>query len=114
MARVTKINVGGTNYDIAHEGELKNSGFEVVTALPTTGLFAGREVMYNGKKYVYSSGWKEEITANTMYEANLLWGGRNITYGYSPIDAGMMPELSANVMAFPRPEGISIEYSRDG
>ena len=57
MARVTKINVGGTNYDIAHEGELKNSGFEVVTALPTTGLFEGREVMYNGKKYVYSSGW---------------------------------------------------------
>lgn len=114
MARVTKINVGGTNYDIAHEGELKNSGFEVVTALPTTGLFAGREVMYNGKKYVYSSGWKEEITANTMYEANLLWGGRNISDGYSPIDAGMMSELSTNVMAFPNPAGISVEYSRDG
>lgn len=55
MARVTKINVGGTNYDIAHEGELKNSGFEVVTELPTTGLFEGREVMYNEKKYVYST-----------------------------------------------------------
>ena len=54
MSRVTKINVGGTNYDIAHEGELKNSGFEVVTALPTTGLFEGREVMYNGKKYLYN------------------------------------------------------------
>lgn len=114
MARVTKINVGGTNYDIAHEGELKNSGFEVVTSLPTTGLFAGREVMYNGKKYVYSSGWKEEITANTMYEANLLWGGKNIADGLSPVDAGMMSELSANVMAFPNPAGISIEYSRDG
>ena len=114
MARVTKINVGGTNYDIAHEGELKNSGFEVVTSLPTTNLFAGREVIYNGKKYVYSSGWKEEITANTMYEANLRWGGRNISYSYSPIDAGMMSELSANVMAFPNPEGISVEYSRDG
>ena len=114
MARVTKINVGGTNYDIAHDGELKNSGFEVVTSLPTTGLFAGREVIYNGKKYVYSSGWKEEITANTMYEANLLWGGRNIANGFSPIDTGMMPELSSNVMAFAKPAGISIEYSRDG
>lgn len=114
MARVTKINVGGTNYDIAHEGELKNSGFEVVTSLPKTGLFAGREVMYNGKKYVYSSGWKEEITANTMYEANLLWGGKNIFGSYSPIDGAMMSELSANVMAFPNPAGISIEYSRDG
>lgn len=114
MARVTKINVGGTNYDIAHEGELKNSGFEVVSALPTTGLFAGREVMYNGKKYVYSSGWKEQITANTMYEANLLWGGRNIASKFSPIDAAMMSELSGNLMAFPNPAGISIEYSRDG
>lgn len=111
MARVTKINVGGTNYDIAHEGELKNSGFEVVTALPTTGLFAGREVMYNGKKYLYSSGWKEEITENTMYEANLLWGGRNIAGSFSPIDGAIM---SANVMAFPNPAGISIEYSIDG
>lgn len=114
MARVKKINVGGTNYDIAHEGELKKSGFEVVTALPTTGLFDGREVMYNGKKYVYSSGWKEEITSNTMYESNLLWGGRNIAGSFSPVDASMMSELSANLMAFPNPAGISVEYSRDG
>lgn len=96
------------------DGVLKNSGFEVVTELPTTGLFAGREVMYNGKKYVYSSGWQEEITANTMYEANLLWGGRNIPAGFSPVDAAMMSELSSNVIAFPNPEGISIEHSRDG
>lgn len=115
MARVTKINVGGTNYDIAHEGVLKNSGFEVVNSLPTTNLFEGREVRFNGKKYVYSSGWKEDgVTANTMYEANLLWGGRNISNGCSPIDATMLPEVSSNMMAFPKPAGISIEYSRDG
>lgn len=60
MARVTKINVGGTNYDIAHEGELKNSGFEVVSALPTTGLFEGREVVYKGLKYVYNNGWRSQ------------------------------------------------------
>lgn len=57
MARVTKINVGGTNYDIAHEGELKNSGFEVVTALPTTRLFEGRQVLYKKRVWVYSNGW---------------------------------------------------------
>ena len=57
MARVTKINVGGTNYDIAHEGELKNSGFEVVTSLPTTGLFEGRQVFYQNRVWVYSNGW---------------------------------------------------------
>ena len=115
MARVTKINVGGTNYDIAHEGVLKNSGFEVVNSLPTTNLFEGREVRFNGKKYVYSSGWKEDgAINNTMYEANLLWGGRNIPNGCSPIDSVMMQEISANVMSFPKAEGISIDYSRDG
>ena len=57
MARVTKINVGGTNYDIAHEGVLKNSGFEVVTSLPTTGLFEGRQVFYQDRVWVYSNGW---------------------------------------------------------
>lgn len=111
---------------------ITNGGFEVVSSLPTTDLFEGREVMYNGKKYVYSSGWKEQITANSLatvatsgsyndltnkpklYEANLLWGGRNIFYAYSPIDAAMVSELSANVMAFPNPAGISVEYSRDG
>lgn len=112
MARVTKINVGGTNYDIAHEGELKNSGFEVVTSLPRTNLFVGRQVMYNGQLYVYNgSQW---VNVNAPYEANLRWGGRNITYGYSPIDAAMVSELSANLMAFPNPAGITVEYSRDG
>lgn len=113
MARVTKINVGGTNYDIAHEGELKNSGFEVVTALPTTGLFAGREVMYNGKKYIYSSGWKEEITANTMYEDKLLYNNGTIVPDGSIIDRLMMPSGMANVYAYTKPEAISVQYSQD-
>lgn len=113
MARVTKINVGGTNYDIAHEGELKNSGFEVVTELPTTGLFEGREVMYNGKKYVYSSGWKEEITANTMYEDKLLYNIGTIVPDGSVIDRLLQPSSRANVYAYTRPEAISVQYSQD-
>ena len=60
MPRVKKINIGGTNYDIAYEGELKNSGFEVVSSLPTTGLFEGREVVYQGIKYVYNNGWRSQ------------------------------------------------------
>lgn len=114
MARVTKINVGGTNYDIAHEGELKNSGFEVVTSLPTTGLFEGREVVYQGKKYVYSSGWKEEITANTMYEDKLLWGRNSLLGTISPIDVLIRDNDSCNMLSFVKSDGVSIEYSRDG
>ena len=65
MARVTKINVGGINYDIAHEGELKNSGFEVVNSLPTTGLFEGRMVSYNNSIYFYDGSHWIKITEDT-------------------------------------------------
>ena len=61
-----------------------------------------------------SGSYNDLIDKPKLYEANLLWGGRNIVGSYSPIDAAMMSELSANVMAFPNPAGISIEYSRDG
>ena len=83
MARVTKINVGGTNYDIAHEGELKNSGFEVVTSLPTTGLFAGREVFYRGKKYLYNGErWLYPIRFHQIADDSLITepGWYNIGY----------------------------------
>ena len=112
MARVTKNNVGGTNYDIAHEGELKNSGFEVVNALPTTNLFVGRQVMYNGQLYVYNS--ERWVNVNAPYEAKLQWGGDNFSDGYSPIDAGIIPSLGANRSAYMPAECIDVEYSRDG
>lgn len=50
---------------------------------------------------------------DTIYEANLGWGGRNITNGYSPTDAAMIPELGANRFAFGKAAGITIEYSTD-
>lgn len=36
------------------DGVLKNSGFEVVSSLPTSGLFAGRQVFYKGREYIYN------------------------------------------------------------
>lgn len=50
---------------------------------------------------------------DTIYEANLGWGGRNIVDGYSPIDAAMVPFLGANRFAFAHAEGITVEYSTD-
>lgn len=85
---------------------------EVVSSLPTTELFAGRQVMYNGQLYVYNgSQW---VNVNAPYEANLQWGGDNFSDGYSPIDAGLVPALRANRIAFLPPENIDVEYSRDG
>lgn len=87
-------------------------GIEVVSSLPTTDLFAGRQVMYNGQLYVYNG--ERWVNVNAPYEANLQWGGRNFADGYSPIDASLIPVLGANRIAFLPPENIDVEYSRDG
>lgn len=107
------LSQGGNNIGtIAFPKQFENSGFEVVNRLPTTNLFAGREVFYNGQKYVYNGSiW---INVNAPYEANLQWGGGNFAEGYSPIDAALVPALGANRIAFLPPENINVEYSRDG
>ena len=50
---------------------------------------------------------------DTIYEANLGWGGRNIADGSSPIDAAMIDELGANRFMFGKPKGVTVEYSED-
>lgn len=49
-----------------------------------------------------------------IYEANLLWGGKNFAGDYGCIDAAMVDELGANRLAFISPSSITVEYSRDG
>lgn len=56
---------------------------------------------------------KKMAKTDKIYEANLEWGGRNITDGYSPTEAAMIPSLGANRLAFGKAEGITIEYSVD-
>lgn len=54
------------------------------------------------------------INNSTLYEANLQWGGKNINNGTSPIDAALVPRLSANRLDFLNSNCIKIEYSIDG
>ena len=56
---------------------------------------------------------KKIAKTDKIYEANLEWGGRNISNGYGPIDAAMISELGANRFAFGNAEGITVEYSVD-
>lgn len=56
---------------------------------------------------------KKMAKTDKIYEANLEWGGRHIANGFSPVDAGMIPELGANRFAFGNAAGITIEYSTD-
>lgn len=50
----------------------------------------------------------------TLYEANLNWGGKNFSASYGPIDAAMIGQLGANRFAFLKAAGLTIEYSTDG
>lgn len=71
MARITKVNVKGVDYEFAHEGVLKNSGFEVVNSLPTTDLFEGRIIIYNNSLYLYSNSNWTEISKDSYDEEEL-------------------------------------------
>lgn len=53
-------------------------------------------------------------TVEEIKEAYLQWGGRSISGRVSPIDAAMSDVHRANRLAFADPDGITIEYSRDG
>lgn len=53
------------------------------------------------------------IPVTGVKESYLAWGGRNLTYGYSPIDAAMIPALGADRFAYGNAAGITVEYSRD-
>lgn len=54
------------------------------------------------------------IPVTGVKEAYLDWGGKNLSGKISPIDNAMSNTHSANRLAFAKPEGIIIEYSRNG
>lgn len=55
---------------------LKNAGFEVVTALPTTNLFVGRKVVMKGVEYTYNGNlWTSQLDPLQKYNNN--WDGIN-------------------------------------
>ena len=57
--------------------------------------------------------WNAKAELKSITEANLYWGGRDLANEVSPIDAAMVPELSANRLAHMTAKDITIEYSRD-
>lgn len=49
----------------------------------------------------------------TLYEAELQWGGASIKGDIAPIDSAMMPIVGYNKTECANPAGIAIEYSND-
>lgn len=75
------------------------------------GISQGDLVFIKDKQQIITHG---QVYDCGNYEANLKWGGKNFVADYGPLDAAMIPELGANRFAFLRPEGITLEYSKDG
>lgn len=48
-----------------------------------------------------------------LKEAEIEWGGGSIKGGVTPIDAAMMPMIGYNKTDCAKPEGITVEYSKD-
>ena len=57
------------------------------------------------------NGVPKQVSA--LYEADLKWGGKNLSGSYGPIDAAMVPQLGANRLAYYPADSIDVEYSRD-
>lgn len=93
-------------------GAVQNSG---VTINDSNHVTAAKFITSGGTSSQVVLGDGTLTAADTLpqYEAYLKWGGKNISSGYSPIDASMIGELGANRLAFPNAGGITVEYSRD-
>lgn len=62
---------------------------------------------------IYANPSNGRLYAN-IPEAFLFWGGKDFSGSYGPIDAAMIPTLSANRAAFYPGDRIVVEYTRDG
>ena len=86
----------------------KNKGASLGTSSLYWNNIYGTTIYENGTSLANKYASKTNIP-----EAYLTWGGKNFSGTYGPIDAAMVPDLGANRLAFMKPAGISVEYSRD-
>lgn len=83
------------------------------TTYTITSGTANGTISVNGTD-VSVKGLKSYAYTDTVYEANIAWGGKNFSASYGCIDAAMVDELGANRFMFAKADGITVEYTRDG
>lgn len=79
---------------------------------------ASGNVTFAATNTTYSAGTGLSLSGTTFKvqnvpEAELTWGGKNLSGSYGPIDAAMIEPLGANRFAFLKAAGLTIEYSTD-
>lgn len=110
--------VNGLNTEVGAVKTALTSKQNKITGAASTvvddNLTASRVVVSNGSGKIAASSTPDYMLDRINKEAYLTWGGRNISGGYGPIDAAMIPVLGANRLAFMPVNGVTYEYSRDG
>lgn len=91
--KTTGLDLGGKN--------IKNGGFEVVTSLPTTNRFVGRQVTYQGRIYIWD-GSKWKCDADTL-------GGYNLNYFKKGVGKGSYYKDVVNISYHGTPTEILIK-----
>lgn len=117
---VTAVSLSGTTFTVTKGATYSNNAGTITSVKTTAGTHstinvtsgaANFNVPTNTSHLTNDSGF---LTNSTLYEANLNWGGKDFSGGYSPIDAAMIDVLGANRFAFLKAAGLTIEYSTNG
>lgn len=112
----------GTNVVVSNSGTSTNAilNFQIPRGAPGADGGVTVDDVLNSTSFnpivnrtVYAALQDKLNKTDTIYEANLGWGGRNLADDYSPVDASMIPELGANRFMFGKPKGVTVEYSED-
>ena len=115
---IKKIKIGDNIFNLYDSG---NSGGTITRVKTTAGAHATIDVSSGTASFNVPT-HTSHLTNNsgfltshqTLYEANLNWGGKDFSASYGPVDAAMIDVLGANRFAFLKAAGLTIEYSTDG
>lgn len=116
------ISLNGHTHSISQISDISNASVKTATSalaavradkLTTTRNIkvSGGAISNNGANFDGSG--NISIPIDSVKESYLSWGGKNFSGDFGCIDAAMVPDLGANRLAFGKPAGITIEYSRD-
>lgn len=84
------------------------------TTFGVTGAATATSFSFDGSPDDKGNSRSIDVQINSVKEAYLTWGGKNIAGGVTPVDAAASSLHSANRFAFADPTGISIKYSQAG
>ena len=107
------ITFNGHTHAISQISDISNASVKSATKLTTARniKISGAVTSNNGVNFDGSA--NVSIPINSVKESYLTWGGKNFTGDFGCIDAAMIPDLGANRLAFGKPAGVIVEYSRD-